>query len=298
MIYTVTFNPAIDYLVYLPKLEEGNIMRSKKQSIYFGGKGINVSMVLKELECPSTAMGFVAGFTGEAIENELRHRNIETDFVHLQDGYSRINIKIRTEFETDINCAGPKISNEELSELLEKLDKLSHNDILVLAGSIPDTLDSDVYEKIMARLEGKGVRFVVDATGELLKNSLKYRPFLVKPNNSELGAIFGAEINSFDDVQKYANRLQNMGAVNVLVSMGAKGAVLLDENGLFHHTKALGGKAVNTVGAGDSMVAGFIAGYEKAADYEYALKLGVAAGGATACKEGLAGREDILALLK
>ncbi len=297
MIYTVTFNPAVDYLVYVPKLEAGRILRSKKESYYCGGKGINVSQVLCELECRTTAMGFVAGFTGDLIEKELKDRGILTDFVHLRDGFSRINVKIRSECETDINGQGPRICEDDIKKLIEKLSTLRTGDTLVLAGSIPDTLPPDMYEKIMAGLDGRGVRFVVDATKSLLVNSLKYRPFLVKPNRDELGEIFSVKINTAEDALKYAGQLQNMGAVNVLVSMGAYGAVLLDENGEGHHMPALGGKAVNTVGAGDSMVAGFIAGLEKSADYEYALKLGCAAGGATACHEGLATKNEIFELI-
>lgn len=297
MIYTVTFNPAIDYLIYVPELTVGSIIRSEKEKTFCGGKGINVSLILQELGIESTAMGFIAGFTGSAIEQALSGGEIHTDFVHLKEGLTRINVKIRSECETDINGQGPEISENDIKALLRKLEKLKSGDTLVLAGSIPNTLPSDMYEKIMDPLSGKGIRFVVDATRELLMNSLKYKPFLIKPNNDELGEIFNVKISTPEDALKYAGELHKMGATNVLISMGAKGAVLLDENGKKHYFGAVGGKVVNTVGAGDSMVAGFIAGYAQKQDYEYALKLGSAAGGATACHEGLAKRDDILKLL-
>lgn len=298
MIYTVTFNPAVDYLIYVPQLTAGSIIRSEKERIFFGGKGINVSLVLRELGIESTAMGFIAGFTGNAIEQAIRSEGIHTDFVRLKSGFTRINVKIRSGSETDINGQGPKITEDDVKALFEKLARLKSGDILVLAGSIPNTLPSDIYEKIMAQLSGKGIRFAVDATKDLLLNSLKYRPFLIKPNNEELGEIFGVNIDTPDDALKYAERLREKGAVNVLVSMGSKGAVLADENGERHYIPAVSGNAVNTVGAGDSMVAGFIAGYFQKSDYAYALKLGTASGGATAFSEGLAKKHEILGLLK
>lgn len=298
MIYTVTFNPAIDYLIYVPELLIGSIIRSEKERTFCGGKGINVSLVLRELGMESTAMGFIAGFTGNAIEQAIGSEDIHTDFVHLKNGFTRINVKIRTDCETDINGQGPEITEEEIKELLRKLEGLSAGDTLVLAGSIPSTLPSDMYERIMELLSGKGVRFVVDATKDLLLNALKYRPFLIKPNNEELGEIFGVKIETPEDAIKYAGLLKEKGAVNVLVSMGGKGAVLVDEHGKEYYIPAVCGRVVNTVGAGDSMVAGFIAGYTRKADYEYALKLGTAAGGATTFSEGLATKDEIFALLK
>ena len=293
MIYTVTFNPAIDYLVYVPELTVGSIIRSEKEKTFCGGKGINVSFVLQELGIESTAMGFIAGFTGSAIEQALGGGIIHTDFVHLKEGLTRINVKIRSEYETDINGQGPAISENDIKALLGKLEELKHGDTLVLAGSIPNTLPSDIYEKIMELLSGTGVRFVVDATKDLLLNSLKYRPFFIKPNNDELGEIFGVRIEKPETAIQYARKLREMGAVNVLVSMGGEGAVLVDENGKEYYMPAINGKVVNTVGAGDSMVAGFLAGYVQKSDYAYALQLGTAAGGATAFGEGLATRDEI-----
>ena len=297
MIYTVTFNPAIDYIVYMKELEKGSINRCERETAFFGGKGINVSFMLKELGHESTALGFVAGFTGNAIEQGISQQGLHPDFVHLAKGLTRINVKIRSGEETDINAQGPDIEQEDICRLFEKLDRLSGGDIIVLAGSIPKTLPSDIYERIMERLKDKGVYFVVDATKELLVNSLKYKPFLVKPNNDELGEIFGVEIKTPERSAEYAQRLIQMGARNVLVSMGRKGAVLCDERGQTHFQPAVGGDAVDTVGAGDSMVAGFIAGYTDKKDYAFALQLGTAAGAATAFSEGLGSREKIYELL-
>ena len=297
MIYTVTFNPAIDYLVYVPELKVGSIIRSEKEKVFFGGKGINVSLVLRELGIKSTAMGFIAGFTGSAIEQAIGGDEISTDFVHLNEGLTRINVKIRSGQETDINGQGPAISENDIKLLFDKLKMLKKGDTLVLAGSIPNTLPSDIYEKIMELLSETGVRFVVDATKDLLLNSLKYLPFLIKPNNDELGEIFGVKIDTPEDAILYAGKLRKMGAVNVLVSMGKNGAVLVDENGKEYYMPAIDGKVINTVGAGDSMVAGFLAGYAQESDYGYALKLGTAAGGATAFSEGLASRDEIFRLM-
>lgn len=298
MIYTVTFNPAIDYVLYVQELQEGRINRSRSEKAFFGGKGINVSVMLKNLGLDSTVLGFVAGFTGKAIEQGLSAGGINTDLVHLHRGLTRINVKIRSELETDINAQGPDIDEAALLELLEKLDRLTEGDILVLAGSIPDTLPPDVYERIMSRLSGRGIRFVVDATKDLLLNSLKFHPFLIKPNSDELGEIFHTKIDTPELAFEYAERLRAEGAVNVLVSMGDMGAVLCDGNGERHFRTAYKGKTVNTVGAGDSMVAGFIAGYIGGkSDYEYALRLGSAAGGATAFSEGLGTGEAVYELM-
>ena len=298
MIYTVTFNPAIDYVMRLKSFLTGTVNRSDREEIYFGGKGINVSLVLKELDVESVALGFSAGFTGEAIEKGVAHKGVRTDFVSLDSGNSRINIKIKAETETDLNGQGPDISNNAIERLFEKLDKLKKNDTLILAGSIPNTLPEDIYEKILERLSGKGIRFVVDATKDLLVNVLKYKPWLIKPNNFELGEIFGIEISKKDDIIFYAKELQKKGAVNVLVSMAGEGSILLDENGNAHIMGVPDGKAVNSVGAGDSMVAGFIAGYAEKADYDYALRLGTASGSATAFSEGLAEKELINRLME
>ena len=296
MVYTVTFNPAIDYVVHMDEMTVGSVNRAKSEKIYFGGKGINVSIVLKELGIPSKALGFVAGFTGVAIEQGIAEKGIETDFVHLDNGFSRINVKIKSGSETDVNGQGPAIDNRALGELFQKLDNLSDGDTIVLAGSIPDSMPSDSYEKILEHLSGKKIRTVVDATKNLLMNVLKYKPFLIKPNNHELGEMFGVELKTNEEIEEYARRLKDMGARNVLVSMAGDGALLLDENGATHTCGVCKGTVKNSVGAGDSMVAGFIAGSEKG-DYEYALKLGTAAGGATAFSDGLAQREEIFRLL-
>lgn len=297
MIYTVTFNPAIDYIVYMKELEKGSINRSERETAFFGGKGINVSFILKELGHESTALGFVAGFTGKALEQGIENKGLHADFVRLENGITRINVKIRSGEETDINAQGPDIRQGDIDRLFEKLDRLKEGDVLILAGSIPKTLPSDIYERIMERLYGRGVHFVVDATKELLVNSLKYKPFLIKPNNDELSEIFGVEIKTPELSAEYGKKLVKKGASNVLVSMGGNGAVLCDENGKTHYMPAVGGEAVDTVGAGDSMVAGFIAGYTEKKDYEYALKLGTAAGAATAFSEGLGMRDKIYELL-
>ncbi len=297
MVYTVTFNPAIDYVVHMDEMTVGSVNRAKSEKIYFGGKGINVSIVLKELGIPSKALGFVAGFTGVAIEQGSAEKGIETDFEHLDNGFSRINVKIKSGSETDVNGQGPAIDNRALGELFQKLDNLSDGDTIVLAGSIPDSMPSDSYEKILEHLSGKKIRAVVDATKDLLMNVLKYKPFLIKPNNHELGEMFGVTLNTNEEIEEYARRLKDMGARNVLVSMAGDGALLLDENGETHICGVCKGMVKNSVGAGDSMVAGFIAGSEKG-DYEYALKLGTAAGGATAFSDGLAQREEIFGLLE
>ena len=297
MIYTVTFNPAIDYVVHTKELNFGMTNRSLSEEIYFGGKGINVSIVLKELGIDSKLLGFTAGFTGEAIEKGLSDMGLDTDFVRLKDGNSRINIKIKSTEETELNCQGPDIDDNAVATLFEKLDSLSDGDILILAGSIPSSLPSDIYEEILQRISNKSVKTIVDATNDLLLNVLKYKPFLIKPNNHELGEMFGVELKTDLEIETYARKLQDMGAVNVLVSMAGDGAMLIDENGITHRCGVCKGKVKNSVGAGDSMVAGFTAGIQNG-DYEYALKLGTAAGGATAFSDGLAKKEKIKELLK
>ncbi|MDD6279183.1 MAG: 1-phosphofructokinase [Oscillospiraceae bacterium] len=297
MIYTVTFNPAIDYVVHTDELRTGVVNRSESEEIYFGGKGINVSFVLKELGITSKALGFVAGFTGEAIEKGIAEKGIETDFVHLKSGFSRINVKIKSGDETELNGQGPEISDEALKELFEKLNKLEDNDTIILAGSIPNTLPSDIYEKILCSLSDRKIRVIADATKALLLNVLKYRPFLIKPNNHELEEMFGVTLKTNEEISEYAAKLQEMGAKNVLVSMAGDGALLLDENGKTHFCRACKGTVRNSVGAGDSMIAGFIAGFQNG-DYEYALRLGSATGGATAFSDGLATKNDIYRLLE
>ncbi len=297
MIYTVTFNPAIDYVMRIPELRTGLVNRSENEEIYFGGKGINVSIILNELGIKTKALGFSAGFTGTAIEQGVNAQGIETDFVRLDSGCSRINVKIKSKQETELNGQGPEISAEAIDQLFDKLDKIENGDTLVLAGSIPNTLPENIYEKILERLSGKEISVAVDATKDLLVNVLKYKPFLIKPNNHELSEIFGAEIKTNEDIVKYAKQLQEKGAVNVLVSMAGNGSILVDENGKVHVMGVPDGKAVNSVGAGDSMVAGFIAGYTEKKDYQYALELGTASGSATAFSEGLAKKDDIYRLL-
>lgn len=297
MIYTVTFNPAVDYVVHTDKMEIGSVNRASSEEIYFGGKGINVSLVLNELEIPSKALGFVAGFTGKAIEDGIREKGIETDFVHLNKGFSRINVKIKSNEETELNGQGPEIGEDALSELFGKLAELKDGDMIVLAGSIPNTLPSDVYERILESLSDRKIKTVVDATKDLLMNVLKYKPFLIKPNNHELGEMFGVTLKTNGEIAEYAGKLKEMGARNVLVSMAGDGALLLDENGKTHICGVCKGTVRNSVGAGDSMVAGFIAGSNEG-DYEYALRLGTATGGATAFSDGLAKKDDIYRLLE
>ncbi|WP_407725206.1 1-phosphofructokinase [Ruminococcus sp. JL13D9] len=297
MIFTVTLNPSIDYVVRLDKLTNGITNRTTSEEYYFGGKGINVSCVLAELGLDSTAYGFVAGFTGEAIEKGIRNDRIITDFIKLKHGISRINIKIKAGVETEINCQGPHIDDSELERLLQKIDRIANGDTLVIAGSIPNTMPDDVYERMLERISRKDVKIVVDATKQLLVNSLKYKPFLIKPNRQELSEIFGTEVKTEEDIEKYAKELQKMGAKNVLISLGGEGAMLIDENGEKHKAGVLKEKVINTVGSGDSMVAGFVAGYEKEHSYPYALKLGSVCGNATAFLSGLATREKIDELL-
>ncbi len=296
MIYTVTFNPAIDYVVWAEKIRPGSVNRSSREEYYFGGKGINVSMVLKELGLPSKALGFVAGFTGQAIEEGVQKAGITTDFVHLEQGLSRINVKVKAGEETEINGQGPEISTEAVQELFQKLEALQEDDILVLAGSIPNSLPKDIYEQILKALQGKKIKTVVDASGELLLRVLKYRPFLIKPNNHELGELFHTTIRTKEEIIFYAGKLQELGAENVLVSMAEEGAVLLDDQGMVHSCGVCKGTVKNSVGAGDSMVAGFLAGTLQG-DYASALRLGTACGGATAFSEGLATAEKIKELM-
>ena len=297
MIYTVTFNPAIDYVVELVSFNIGEVNRTTREYMNLGGKGVNVSRVLTNLEIPNTALGFVAGFTGEALKTGLGEMGVKTDFIRLKEGNTRINVNIKGISETDINARGPEISDEAIEELYSKLDNLKDGDILVLAGSIPASLPSDMYERIMSRLYGKGIRFVVDATKDLLMKSLKYEPFLIKPNNHELGEIFGLQLKNDDEIIYYARELKKKGAKNVLVSMAGDGAVLVDENNIAHRIGTPKGKVVNSVGAGDSMVAGFLAGYLEKGDYQHALKMGTASGSASAFSEGLATKQEVMDLL-
>lgn len=289
MIYTVTFNPAIDYIVRMDKpLDPGMTNRSASEECYFGGKGINVSTILKNLGIENTALGFAAGFTGEAIVKSVNEKGIIADFIMLKEGISRINVKIKSDEETEINGQGPQISDEAYEELLKKLDRLEYGDVLILAGSIPKTLPSNVYEIILERLYDKGIMFVVDATKDLLLKVLKYEPFLIKPNNHELGEMFDTVLKTDDEIEEHARKLQDMGARNVLISMAGDGAMLITEDGERFRVGVPKGKVKNSVGAGDSMVAGFVAGYMKYNDYQTALNMGTAAGSATAFSDDLA----------
>lgn len=298
MVVTVTFNPALDYIVYLPSFETGGLNRTEKESIVPGGKGINVSVVLAHLGIPNRALGFVAGFTGEEICRRLQQAGCEADFIRIPDGFSRINVKIKGNEETEINGQGPKIEEAQLRQLTQQLSELTSGDYLVLAGSIPKTLPENLYQQILKPLSQRGVNCVVDATGELLRSVLPYRPFLVKPNHHELGELFGETLCSDEDISRCAHQVQQMGARNVLVSMAGDGAYLLTESGEEYRLPAPSGRVVNSVGAGDSMVAGFLAGWIQTGAYESAFRLGVASGSATAFKEWLAEREEVDAILQ
>ena len=297
MIYTVTLNPSIDYFVHMDSFTIGSTNRSTGEEYYIGGKGINVSCILSELDIKSTALGFVAGFTGEAIEKVLKDKGITTDFIKLKSGISRINIKLEADDESEINCQGPSVSGIEFDSFMQKTDMISHGDTVILAGNIPNALSDDTYDKILERLKTRDIRIIVDATKNLLVNSLKYKPFLIKPNRQELSEIFDTQITDKADIETYAKKLQSMGARNVIVSLGADGAILIDELGMKHTTGVVKEKVLNTIGAGDSMVAGFIAGYEHTKDYCYALTLGTACGNATAFSNGLATKEKIYEIL-
>lgn len=298
MIYTITFNPALDYIVKMEEFNLGHVNRSNNEFVYAGGKGINVSIVLNNLEVKSKALGFIAGFTGEEIERRVRDFGCDTEFIKLKEGMSRINVKIKADVESEINGGGPDISSEALEELYKKLDTLTAGDILVLAGSIPKTMPTDVYERIMERLQEKDVKFIVDTTGESLLKVLKYNPFLIKPNHHELGELFGVKLNNKEEVIEYAKKLKDMGAQNVIISMAGDGAVLIDSNGGVTTSNVPKGVVKNSVGAGDSMVAGFIAGYLNSGKIEDGFKLGVATGSASAFSEGLATKDYVYELLE
>lgn len=298
MIYTVTLNPSIDYVIKMDHLNTGHVNRVNSENVYPGGKGINVSRILKTLGKDNVATGFISGFTGDFIEKSLHDLKVSSDFIKLENGFTRINVKVKSDEETEINGQGPHISEEKLQELFDKLARLNKGDILVLAGSIPSTLDESLYEKIMVKVKEIGIKVVVDATKNLLLNVLKFNPFLIKPNNHELEEIFDVKLHNMDDIATYAKKLQDMGARNVLVSMGKDGALLLTEDEDIYVSSAPKGNVINSVGAGDSMVAGFICGYVNTNSYEEALKLGAASGSATAFSSDLAERELIYKLLK
>ncbi len=298
MIYTLTVNPSLDYIVDVENFQAGTVNRTTNEQLFAGGKGINVSIVLHNLGLENKALGFTAGFTGNELESLLNKKGVQTDFIKVQEGFSRINVKLRSQKESEINGQGPKLGKQEVESLYKKLDELCADDILVLAGSIPQTLPQTFYSDIMARLSQKNVQFVVDATRDLLKKSLAFKPFMVKPNNHELGEIFGVELSSRKEVIPYAEKFREMGAKNVLVSMAGKGAVLASEDGNIYEGDAPECTLVNSVGAGDSMVAGFIAGWKQSGSYKEALKMGLCTGTASAASEELATKEDVEKILK
>ena len=298
MIYTVTFNPALDYVVTVNHFTPGRVNRTVRENIFYGGKGINVSALLANLGYKSTALGFVAGFTGDEIERGVKELGFQSDFIKVGKGMSRINLKLKSDEESEINGMGPEITAGDVKVLFDKLSGLEQGDVLVLSGSIPACIDADIYERIMEMLDGRGIRIVVDAEKDLLLNVLKYHPFLIKPNNHELGQMFGVTVTTDEDIAAYAGKLQEMGAVNVLVSMAKDGAILVAEDGSIYRQGVARGTVKNSVGAGDSMVAGFIAGYLETGDYRYALKLGTACGGATAFSDGIGTRQDIMKLME
>lgn len=297
MIYTITVNPSLDYIVSVEDFRLGLTNRTSSEKLLPGGKGINVSQVLMNLGVENTALGFVAGFTGDALIRELEERGIHQEFIRIASGMTRINVKLISIDGTEINGRGPDIGAKDLEKLMKRLDQLRDGDVLFLAGSIPGTISGDLYRDIMARLQRKNILFVVDATKELLTNVLEYHPFLIKPNHHELGEIFGVELTTRDSVVPYAKRLQAMGARNVLVSMAGEGSVLVAEDGTIVSHEAPKGVLINGVGAGDSMVAGFMAGYLKTGDYVYAYRMGAAAGSASAFSEELATKEEVMKVM-
>ena len=298
MIYTITFNPALDYISKVDNFEIGKINRTKEEKVLPGGKGLNVSTVLKNLGFQSTALGFIAGFTGKELKTEIEKYGIQTDFIEVKEGITRINVKISSDVETALNGNGPIITEEDIEKLLEQISKFNNEDIVILAGNIPKGIKNNIYEIICSKLEKNGVTFVVDSTKELLINVLKYKPFLIKPNKEELEETFKEKIETNEDIVKYAEKLQDMGARNVLISLGGDGAILITETKEVYYSKAPKGKVLNTVGSGDSMVAGFIAGYQKNRDYNEAFKMGIAAGSASAFSMNLATLPEVESLLK
>ena len=298
MIYTITFNPALDYIVRVNDFKVGQVNRTSYEEIYAGGKGINVSIVLNNLDVENIALGFIAGFTGDEIENRVKNMGCKTDFIKLNNGMSRINVKLKSNEESEINGQGPVINENDLEQLFNKLDLFKEGDVLVLAGSIPSTLPENIYEIIMRRLENKNIKIIVDATKDLLLNVLKYKPFLIKPNHHELAELFNVEIKNEEESIKYAKKLKEMGARNVLISMAGDGAIFITEDNRVIKSNVPKGELVNSVGAGDSMVGGFIAGYLNNSNLEEAFKMGVATGSASAFSEGLATKDKVYNLLK
>ncbi|MVX63431.1 1-phosphofructokinase [Clostridium chromiireducens] len=298
MINTITLNPSLDYIVKVDSFKVDSLNRNQEEQIYAGGKGINVSIVLKNLGVENIALGYVAGFTGDEILRQIRGYGVSCDFIKLNNGFSRINVKLKSDGETEINGSGPEITSEDLKILYEKLSDLTKGDYLILSGSIPNSVPDDIYENIMISLLDKGVEFIVDATKDLLLKVLKYKPFLIKPNHHELAEMFNVELKSDEDIIKYGKKLQEMGAKNVLISMAGDGAILLPENGEVIKREVPKGVLKNSVGAGDSMVAGFLCGYLKNNDIDEAFKMGIATGSASAFSEELATEKEVYELLK
>ncbi|BCZ46121.1 tagatose-6-phosphate kinase [Clostridium gelidum] len=298
MINTITLNPSLDYIVKVDSFKVDSLNRIEEERIYAGGKGINVSIVLKNLGVENTALGYVAGFTGDEILRQIESHGVNCDFVKLEKGFSRINVKLKSDGETEINGSGPEITEENLKILYKKLSNLTKGDYLILSGSIPTSVPDDIYENIMNSLLGLGVEFIVDATKELLLKVLKYKPFLIKPNHHELAEMFNVELKDDEDIIKYGKKLQEMGAKNVLISMAGDGAILLPENGEAIKREVPKGILKNSVGAGDSMVAGFLCGYLKNKDIDEAFKMGIATGSASAFSEELATEDEVYKLLK
>ena len=298
MINTITLNPSLDYIVKVDDFKVGHVNRTSKEDIYPGGKGINVSIVLKNLGVKNRALGFTAGFTGEEIEKLVANHGVDNEFIRLEKGMSRINVKLKSKEESEINGMGPDISKNDIEKLYEKLQALKAGDFVVLAGSIPNTLPDDIYETIMKDFKDKEINFVVDATKDLLLNVLKYKPFLIKPNHHELGEMFNVKLNSKDEIITYAKKLQEIGARNVIISMAGDGAILIEENGEITISDTPKGTLVNSVGAGDSMVGGFLAGIAENKNIKEAFKMGVATGSASAFSEGLATKDKVEELLK
>ena len=293
MIYTVTFNPAIDYVVYVSDLKVGKTNRSQHEDVFLGGKGINVSTMLNNLGVENKALGFVAGETGELVEQGLKERGMDTDFIRLPEGDTRINVKVRGKLETEVNGSGPHIPDVYIQQLMEKLEQVKDDDVIVLSGSVPRSVSKDVYANIMEQMKGRPVKIVVDAAGDLMKNVLPHRPFLIKPNRAELEGLAGKVLGRTREIMRSAKDLQAQGARNVLVSLGGDGALLLDETGKFHRIGVPKGELKTSVGSGDSMVAGFLAGYQKTGDYVTALRTGAACGSASAFSTALATREEV-----
>ncbi|OPJ58421.1 1-phosphofructokinase [Clostridium chromiireducens] len=298
MINTITLNPSLDYIVKVDSFKVDSLNRIAEERIYAGGKGINVSIVLKNLGVANTALGYVAGFTGDEILRQIESHGVTCDFIKLKEGFSRINVKLKSDGETEINGSGPDIKNEDLKILYEKLSHLTKGDFLILSGSIPNSVPDDIYESIMSSLADRGVEFIVDATKDLLLKVLKFKPFLIKPNHHELAEMFDVELKSDEDIIKYGRKLQEMGAKNVLISMAGDGAILLPENSEAIKREVPKGELKNSVGAGDSMVAGFLCGYLRNKDIDEAFKMGIATGSASAFSEELATKDEVDNLLK